>query len=512
MNAIAIETVENRAYRLRWYTLLVIGLSSMVISTNGTMMNVALPTIQAEFDATSNQLQWMVNIYLLIIGGLVLTFGTLGDRIGRAKFLRTGLLIFGLSNLIAIFSTSATHLIIARAFVALGAAMVFPSFLSIVTNVFPKEERGKAIGICAGCGALGITLGPIIAGTILQNLDWKWVFLVITFAVTLVLILSMFLVTDSRGAQPRRLDLPGNALFFMGMASLIYGLNNKTSHGWTDPVVLGPIIGSLAVLALFVPWERRAIEPLLNLSFFKNIQFSTSLVFLNIFSFGNLGVLFLLAFYIQFARGHEAFQTGLRYLPLAIGFLMGAVISVRLLDRLGRKAIIFVGFTGAAIMLLFAAFFSIDTPFWQVGTVLLCLGLSFGSIVAPATDLLMGSLPVEKAGTTSALSSISNYLPGAISIAALGSLLTSIYSSHFENAAASISGLPSALADKASDSIGAAVGIANSGQVTPEMANALTEAARNSFMDGWQIVAIVLCAIFAIGAVLSLRFIPRRNV
>ncbi len=504
------ETQESRAYRLRYWTLLVMGISALIIAVNGTMMNIALPTIQTKLNATSNQVQWMTNIYMLVISGTVLTLGALGDRLGRAKIFRAGLVIFTLASLGAVLSTNATHLIIVRGFLGLGGGIVMPGTLSITTNVFPREERGRAIGMIAGIGGFGMALGPIIAGTILQHFEWEWMFSINIIVVLCALILSLFLVTDSRDAHPQRLDIPGNALFLVGMTSLVYGLNNKTNHGWTDTIVLGPIIGSLIVLTFFVLWASHAKDPILDMKFFKNRRFSLALIFLSIFGLGFFGIMYLLTFYMQFVKGYGAFQTGLRYLPLAFGFLIGAVISSRLTERIGFRAVIIIAFLGAAFMLMLTAFFSVDTPSWHLEPVLLFMGLFVGSIVSPATNLLLGSLPVEKAGISSALNTITNYAPGSISIAALGSLLTSIYSSHFQNAVASIQGVPTALVDKASDSVGAAVGIAHSGRIPPDQAVPFVEAARQSFMDGWQIVAIVLCGIFFVGAVLSFMFAPHR--
>jgi EmrB/QacA subfamily drug resistance transporter len=506
------ETKESRAYRLRWWALAAVASALLVLALNGTVLNVALPTIQSKWSATNSQLQWMVNVYMLVSGALVLTCGGLCDRLGRAKFLQAGLVVFGMATLGAVFSTNATQLIIARGFQGLGNAMVQPCILAIITNIFPKEERRKAIAIYAGLATSGLALGPIIGGAIVQNIDWKWIFWFNIPVIAAVFSLNWFLVPNSRDDRPHRLDLPGNVLFFAGAASLIYGLNNAGSHGWTDPIVLGTIIGSVLILTLFVLWERRTAEPLLNMSFFRSVGFSTSLAALAIEVAGFIGIQYLLTFYMQFVQGYTAFQTGIRYLPIAFGMIIGSIASTRLAARLGLKGVTTLGFLGGALTLVSIAFLKVSTPYLQLGVELFFLCFFMGCIGAPAVHLLMESLPKAKAGIGSAVNSVANYLIGSIGIAALGSILASIYSSHFLKAAESIQGLPAALVDKASDSVGMAVGIAHSGQLPPDLVGPLVGAARQSFMTGWQIVAIILSVLFAVGAALCLKFMPGRNV
>jgi len=505
------ETEQSRAYRLRWWALLVIALTALLASLNGTMLNVALPTIQSKLNATSGQLQWMTNIYMVILGGLVLTLGALSDRLGRAKFLRLGIIIVALASLGAMFSTSGNHLIIARAVMAVGAGIILPCTLSIPTITFPMKERSLAIGVIAGLSGLSMALGPLIAGTILVHLGWKWIFAINIPMAVLALTLSLFFLTESRDLHPQRLDVAGNVLFFSGMMLLIYGLNQASSRSWSDSIVLGTVIGSLVVITLFVLWERRAMQPLLDLNFFKNIRFSTSLALLCIWSFGFMGIMYLLTFYMQFVKGWDAFQTGVRYLPIAVGFLVGAVISTRLVELLGRKIIILMGLLGGFALLLLTIYVTAATSFWYFGPLLAFLGLFMGAVSATVINMLLGSLPEEKAGISSALNTVSLYAAGSVGIAVLGSIVTNIYSSHFLKEVTALQGLPADLIHKASDSVGMAVGIANSGMIPTEQATIIVEAARQSFIDGWQIAFIILCVVFAVGVAFCLKFVPGRD-
>ena len=506
-----IEAREARIYRRRWWTLAAIALSILVIVLDATVMNVALPTIQRELNATNSQLLWMVNAYTMVFGALMLTTGSLGDRFGRAKILQAGVVVFGLSSIGAYLAGSATTLIIWRILMGAGAAMILPATLAIITNVFPEKERGKAIGVWAGLNAVGIALGPIIGGALVQHFNWNSIFLINIPVAVIALILGWFLIPDSRDSNPRKLDIVGNILSLAGLSALIYGLINGGSRGWTNPQVLGPLIGSVVIILIFVLWERRVSQPLLEIALFRNARFSAGIGVLIIMGLGLNGFQYVLTFYMQFVKGYNALGTGLRFLPLAMGILLGAVTADSAVKRLGTKWVMLLGFVGTAVMFIFISRFKIDSPFWQLGTELFFSALFLGYILAPVMDAIMGALPKAKAGTGSAVSTVFRMIAGAIGVAAMGAIVGSIYTSNFVKSAASISGLPAALSQKAGDSIGMALGIAKSGQLSPELAGSLAQTARQSFMDGWQTMAIISCAIFVVGAQVVLKFMPARH-
>jgi EmrB/QacA subfamily drug resistance transporter len=505
------ETRESRIYRRRWWTLVAISLSILVITLDATVMNVALPTIQRELNANNSELLWMVNAYMMIFGALMLTTGALADRLGRAKLLQAGVVVFGLSSVGAYLSGTATHLIIWRIFMGAGAAMILPATLAIITNIFPEEERGKAIGVWAGLNAVGIALGPIIGGALVQNFNWNSIFLINIPVAVIALILGWFLIPDSRDSNPRKLDIVGNILSLGGLSALIYGLINGSSRGWTDTQVLATLFGSVVLIALFVLWERRVSQPLLEISFFRNARFSAGIGVLIILGLGLNGFQYVLTYYMQFVKGYNALETGLRYLPLALGILVGAVMADNAVKRLGTKWVMAIGFIGTAILFILVSRFTTDSPFWQLGTELFFSAFFLGNIIAPVTDAIMGALPKAKAGIGSAMNTVFRMVSGTIGVAALGAALSSVYASNFLKSVASIPGLPAALVKKASDSVGVAIGIANSGQLSPALASALSQTAKQSFMDGWQTIAIISCAIFVVGAIIVLKFMPARH-
>ena len=505
------EVKTSRVYRLRWWTLVTIAISILVIVLDATVMNVALPTIQKELNASSSDLLWMVNAYTMIFGALMLTTGSLADRLGRAKVLQAGIIVFGLSSIGAFFSGSANQLIIWRFLMGAGAAMILPTTLAIITNVFPENERGRAIGVWAGLNAIGIALGPIIGGALVQNYRWNSIFLINIPVAVVALLMGWFFIPDSKDSNPRKLDIVGNVMALAGLAALIYGLINGGSKGWTDPTVLGTLAGSVILLTVFVLWERHVSQPLLELGFFKNPRFTAGILILTILGLALNGFSYIATFYMQFVKAYSALGTGLRYIPLAVGLLFGAVGSDRVVKILGAKWVMAIGFTGMAVSLLALASLSIGTSFTVFGIELFFLGAFLGIIMAPVTDIIMGSLPKEKAGIGSAMNTVFRTVSGAIGVAILGSILNSIYTSKFLSAMASIKGLPASLGQAGSNSVGAAVGIAASGKLPPTIAAALAQAGRDSFMDGWHIIGIIIAIIAVVGIVVTITLIPHRH-
>jgi EmrB/QacA subfamily drug resistance transporter len=504
------ELGATRAYRLRWWTLITIAVSILVIVLDATVMNVALPTIQRELDASSAQLLWMVSIYTMMFGALMLTTGSLADRLGRAKLLQSGVAVFGLASIGAYFSGTAVHLIIWRVFQGIGGAMIMPATLAIITNIFPEDERPRAIGIWAGLNAIGIALGPIIGGALVQNFNWNSIFLINIPIAAIALIMGLFLVPDSKDSHPRKLDPVGNILSLAGLGSFIYGLINGGTRGWTDAQVIATLIAGGLILLLFVLWEAHRPDPLMELRFFKNHRFTAGIIVLVILGLALNGFQYISTFYMQFVKAYTALGTGVRYVPLAVGLMLGAVGSARLSKSIGSKWVMLIGFVGVAGILFAMSAFTIGTSYSGLGGAFFFLGAFLGLITAPVTDVIMGSLPKDQAGMGSAMNTVLRMVSGTVGVAILGSVLSSVYTSHFDKAAAAIPGLPAAIVQTASNSVGAAVLIASSGQIPAALANPLALAAKQSFMDGWHILAIVTGFIGLVGAVVVITFMPNR--
>ncbi len=506
MNTIAPMTKE---YRQRWMTLVVIALSVLIIVIDSTIVNVALPTLQRELNTTGTELQWIINAYILVFGALMLTTGSLGDKVGRKYILQAGILLFGGASVGASFAADGTQLIIWRVVMGIGGAMILPATLAIITSVFPREERGRAIGTWAGLNAVGIALGPIIGGLLIENYDWNIIFLINIPISFLALLGGIIYIPNSRDPNPRGIDVPGTILSILGLGGIVFGLVQGSNWGWTDGGVIGALAGGAVFIALFLLWENHTDHPMLQVSFFRSARFSSGVGVVSLMAFAQIGINFGLTLYMQFVNGYSALQTGVRFIPLALGMFLGAGSADRVVKVLGTKRVIVIGFIINAALLVLASFWEPDTAYWILGLMFFGVGFSLGYVAAPATDAVMGALPESRAGIGSAMNSVCRMVSGAIGVAIIGSILNTVYHSSFRDAIATVAGLPEQIIEAASDSVGAAMIVAQ--QLPAPAAEAVMNIARNSFMDGWQLMVLISCALNVVAALIVLRFMPARH-
>ena len=321
----------ERMHRRRWKTLSVLCLSLVLICIDNTILNVAIPTLAREFHATASQLQWIVDSYILVFAGLLLTAGFVGDKFGRRGALMSGMVIFGIGSIAASMAGSASQLIACRALMGVGGALIMPATLSILTNVFrDPKERAKAIAIWAGCSGLGVALGPVTGGWLIEHFSWGSVFLVNLPVLLLALVGSALVVPPSRDLDAPKLDIGGACLSMAGLTLLLWAIIEAPEHGWTNSRTMVTFGGAAVVLALFIAWERRQQHPMLNLAFFRNRRFSAASGAVTLTFFALFGTLFLLSQYMQSVMGYTAFQSGVRYLPLAATLLVISPQSAKL--------------------------------------------------------------------------------------------------------------------------------------------------------------------------------------
>lgn len=499
----------DRAYHLRWWTLFIVAISVMNVMFDTTIVNIALPTFQRELGTTQTQLQWIVNSSMIILGALMLITGPLGDRWGRARMLQLGLFGYIVASIAASYAESGEQLIVWRSVMGVGGAMILPATLAIITNVFPREEQGKAIGVWAGVNAIGIAVGPILAGLIIENLHWGWVFLVNVPLAVIAIVGGFWLVPNSRDPNPQKLDIPGACLSTSGLALLIYGLVETGRVGIGEPAVLGSLIASVVLLIGFFAWQKRTAAPLVDLRFFAKARFSVGIAALSLMGLAMMGINFTLTLYMQFVQLFTPLETGIRFIPIAVGLFLGAGVSDRIVVRLGTTKVLVVGFLGVAIMSALAAFSAVDTPYVQIGSIIFGWGLFLGFIAATATDAVMGSLPREQAGVGSALNIVSRMVAGSLGVAVLVSVLGRVYTESFRGSAQALSALPADILALAQESVGAAVVISQ--QLPGEAGTVLLQVASVSFMEGWQVMAFIVCAIALAGALLVGLFMPARD-
>ena len=493
-------------YARRWKTLCVLSLSLLIIGLDNTILNVALPTLQHEFNATPSNLQWMVDSYLLVFAGLLLVFGTLGDRFGRKRALQAGISIFGLASLGALIADSANQVIAVRAAMGVGAALILPATLSIIANLFTGNERRRAIGIWAALAAVGIGLGPLTGGLLLEYFAWSSVFMVNVPVAAAALLLGIRYVPESRDPRPGRFDLPGAALSTAGFSILVYSIIEAPGKGWTSALILGLLTMSVALLGTFFWWERRIDEPMLDLDFFRRASFSVGTASVSVAFFALLGAIFALTQYLQFVHGYSAIEAGAIMSPVALGLMMGAGSSGKAAERLGVSRVVAAGLTGLATMLALTVFWESDTGALTLAAWFFGLALAMGWVMAPATDAVVGAVSPAKSGVASATNAVARMVSGALGVAVIGSLITSLYSNDLDG---SLTALPAPAQASAEDSVGAATAIA--AQLPHDAAAELLATTGSAFTQAMGLGLAAAAALAASMAVIVLRFLPSRQ-
>ena len=498
----------ERMHRRRWRTLGVLCLSLVLICIDNTILNVAIPTLAREFEATASQLQWIVDSYILVFAGLLLTAGFVGDKFGRRGALMCGMAIFGVGSIAASMAGSASQLIACRALMGVGGALIMPATLSILTNVFhDPKERAKAIAIWAGCSGLGVALGPVTGGWLIEHFSWGSVFLVNLPVLLLAIIGCLLVVPPSRDPNAPKLDIGGACLSMAGLTMLLWAIIEAPEHGWTNSTTLLAFCGAAGVLATFLAWERRQTHPMLNLAFFRNRRFSAASGAVTLTFFALFGTLFLLSQYMQSVMGYTALQSGVRYLPLAATLLVISPQSAKLATRFGSKVVVAGGLTTVAVGLLLLTRLDTNSGYAAVLLSLMVLAAGMGLTMAPATDSIMGSLPPAQAGVGSAVNDTTREIGGALGVAVLGSVLSSVFGSRMVDVLAG-GQLPAQARDAAEQSVTGAVAVAD--QIGGPQGQALAKAAKAAFVDGLHTTSVVATGFAVAGALIAAVFLPAR--
>jgi EmrB/QacA subfamily drug resistance transporter len=487
----------------RWRALGVICLCVTVIVLDNTILNVALPSIERSLHASASDLQWMVDAYTLTFASLLLVAGNLGDKYGRRGALLVGLVIFGVGSGLAAFATSATALIAFRALMGIGGAAIFPTTLSIIDNIFEGDERGRAIGIWAGLSGLGLAAGPIVGGLLLDQFWWGSVLLVNVPIVAISIVLVVLYVPTSKDEHAPPLDIAGAVLATVGMTALIYGIIEAPGKGWGSTEVVVALALALVVLIAFVLREHSARHPMLPVQFFADRRFSAASGALALTFFGLSGYIFLLTQYLQFVRGLDPLEDGVRLAAPALGILVSAPLAPRLAERIGTKVIVGLGLGLAAVSMVFLSrTWILDDDLW-LAVMFVIFGFGMGLTIAPATESIMGSVPRERAGVGSAVNDTTRQLGGVLGVAVIGSILVSRYDSRVDAVA-----LPASARSAARSSIGAALRVAD--QLGGDAGRRLVAAARAGFVDGFQFATLVTATVIGVAVVVVVLFLPNR--
>jgi EmrB/QacA subfamily drug resistance transporter len=495
----------NKAYDKRWWTLGVVSMALLVISLDNTILNVALPTIERDLSADSGQLQWIVDSYTLVFAGLLLFAGALGDHFGRRRALVLGLVIFGGASAWSAMAGSADELIISRAVMGIGGALIMPTTLSILTNVFPREERAKAIGVWAAVAGLGVAIGPVTGGFLIEQLDWTWVFLVNLPVVVAAVLMAPLVVPESSDPDEAALDPMGAALSIAGLGVLVWSIIEAGGdRGWTDGLVLGGFGASIALLGLFAIWETRRRQPMLDMKLFRMPTFSGASLSIGLAFFALFGAIYFLTQYFQGVMDFSAFEAGAGTTPVALGLVIGGPLSAKLAKRFGTRNVVATGLMGVATGLFLLAGLDTGSGYLQVMTSIIVLGFGMGFTMAPATESIMSSLPASHAGVGSAMNDAVRLIGGTFGVAILGSLLSSGYRGDMESETA---GLSPEAAHAASDSLGAASGVAET--IGGRAGQALSASAETAFTGAMSTSLVVAAGVAMAGAALAFIVLPK---
>jgi EmrB/QacA subfamily drug resistance transporter len=479
---------------------------------DNTVVNIALPTIQRRLDATVSDLQWIIDGYVLVFASLLLTGGILGDRYGRKKLFLAGLAIFTLASLGCGLSGSGSQLIAFRALQGVGAALLMPGTLSILTVTFPPEERARAIGLWAGVSGLALALGPTLGGWIVENGGWETVFFINVPIGVLAFAIAWRTVRESVSEETRHLDLPGLALGTSGLFSLTYGLIEANQRGWGDGLIVAALVTAAVLLVGFVIWEHRSPKAMMPLTFFRIPAFSAGNTVAFSVSLGMFSIFLFVTLYMQAIRGYTPFQAGLRFLPMTLMIIVSAPVAGHLAQRLGPRIPMTYGLSMVSAGLFGLTFIQPDTPFWVLAILFVMMGNGIGSTMAPMTAAVMGAVGPQRAGLGSAMTNTSREVGGVLGIALLGTVLFDRLGAVLAPKLAEL-GLtgPQAgtIAQAASHGFVSPRDLATLG-LSPEQTQGFATAFREAYMSGFHLAVSIAGAVLLTAAVVANRFIPGR--
>src|SRR6476646_2678087 len=510
----------------KWWALVAIAASVLVVGLDLTVLNLALPTIATDLHASTSDLQWISDSYSLVLAAAMLPAGLLGDRLGRKKVLLVALVLFGASSAVCAYAGGTGELIAGRAVLGIGAAAIFPLSLSVIPVLFSPEERQRAIALMASATFISFPIGPIVGGYLLDHFWWGSVFLINVPVVVLAVIAVAVLLPESRSADRPRIDAVGVILSSGGLAALTYGFIKAGQDGWSDSIAVGTIAAGAAVLAAWERWltgRNRAgsggslrggvIRPLIELRLFRSAAFTWGTTLSTLVSFALFGIFFAMPQYFQEVRGADAMGSGLRLLPMIGGMVIGMIGSTRLASPrqaadgtassplASVKGLVTVGFAIMAVTLGFGATTTVSSGTGFAAAWFAVFGLGLGLAMPQTMNAALSALSAERSGAGSALISAMRQVGATIGVAVLGTVLLSVYRSHLV-----VTGLPEAAASAAKSSVVAGVAIAQKTGSAP-----LLESVRHAFVSGMDALLWVCAGIALVSAILAVIFLPRRT-
>ena len=484
-------------------------LAAFVINLDTTIVNVALPTLVRELHASNSQLQWIVDAYNLVFAALLLVSGSLSDRVGRKGMLLAGLAVLGVASIAGGLTATPGQLIVARCFMGLGAAMVFPATLSLISNIFTgRAERAQAIGLWGATAGVAVALGPIVGGWLQEGYSWSSIFFAMAPVAALGAAMVAYSVPTSRDPHAPKTDRGGFALSTAAIALLIFTIIEAPEYGWGSArSVAGFAVGAV-LLAAFIAWERGMSEPMLDVSLFRNPRFAAASASVTIAFFALFGFIFLITQFFQFFKNYSPLSTGVHLLPVATAVGVASVLGTKLAVRFGTKLVVA---SGLAMMAAFYAWVSTASATLAYSTIaiqMVLFGIGMGFTSAPATEAIMGVVPTAKAGVGSAVNDTTRLLGGTLGVALIGSVYASLYGSRLTTLLPHT--LPARLATTAHSSAGAALIVAEhlrqAGHAT--LATSLSQATNAAFFHGFSAGNLLAAGVAGAGVLMALCLLP----
>ncbi|MER5885842.1 MFS transporter [Streptomyces sp. NPDC001941] len=466
----------------RWLALAVLALAVLLVAVDATVLGLATPFLSEDLKPSGTQLLWIGDVYSFVIAGLLVSMGSLGDRIGRKKLLLTGAVAFGAVSLLNAYATTPEMMIAARALLGVAGATLMPSTLALIRNLFhDPRERSLAIGVWGAMASAGAAVGPVVGGFLLEHFWWGSVFLINLPVMAVLVLVGVKLIPESKNPAPGPWDLASVALSLIGMIAVVYAVKEAAAKGFGADVALSAVVG-VAALTWFVRRQLRLPAPLLDMRLFRNRGFSAAVLADLLTILGLAGLVFFLSQYFQLVQGRQPFEAGLAELPAAIGAVTAGLVAGTAARRFSVRAVVSAGL--AAIGLALAALTTIgqSTGYPLLGAALLVVGVGAGFAFTVTADVILSSVPKEQAGAASAVSETAYELGAALGIALLGSIVTGVYQGF--NAP---DGIPAAASAAAHDSLGGAVEAAAT--LPAAQAGPLLSAAQQSFVDGLNVAA-----------------------
>jgi EmrB/QacA subfamily drug resistance transporter len=493
--------IDPHVYQRRWLILGTMCLSLVLIVATVSSVNVAIPSLaQSELTPSDTQILWIVDAYALVFAALLLPAGALGDRFGRKGALLIGLVIFAVSSALCAVMDSANSLIAMRALMGIGAALIMPATLSLLQSSFPPRERAKAIAIWAGFAGAGGAIGPLMGGFLLEHFWYGSVFFVAAPIAIVGFVASAILAPRSKEGEGAALDPFGGLLSIVGFGGLLFAIIEGPERGWTDALVIAGFVVAVVGLLGFVLYERRTTNPLLDMSYFAIPRFAMGSLGITFAFLGMFSTFFVLTQYLQYVQGYSPLGAGVRGLPFAFTMIVVSPRSADLAARFGSRRIIGIGMSILVAGLLLFSLAGVDTEYWYIAIVLIVMAVGVSMTMPSLSTGIVQSVPMNKAGVGSAVNDTTREVGGAIGIALVGTIVTSIYR---DRLSPTLDTLPPELAEVARDNIGKALAVADqAGQaIGPEAAADLKQAVRQSFVDGAHIGLRISAVLVAAAAV-----------